>query len=243
MKSLIRNIIIILTCILVFPMIGCATGVAVEDYDKALAERDALYVSIDQAKADLSDANKTSADLAIQLNEIISSKANLQTQFDDYVKKSTEYNALIETEKQAAIDIASRKQEFEDIKAQSDVLQNSIISLTDEINVLTEQKSALEAEIYALENKIIEYKEMPVQLTNGNYTAGVDFPAGTYDIYAVAGRGTVSTDDPNSYRNSIYEMMGVAGSYYIKDFQNVLLSRGTVIKVSGVTIELREKAN
>lgn len=243
MKNFRKGVLVAFISFLMLSAIGCAPGVSIEEYNKVLAEQSESSASIEQFKSELSDANKMIADLAIQINQITGEKDSLQAEFDDYVKKSTEYNALIGVEKQAAIDVASRKLELESIKAESDELENSMLTLVDEINALTAQKETLEAEIFALENKIIEYKEMPVQLTNGNYTAGIDFPAGKYDIYAVAGRGTVSTEDSINYGSSIYEMMGVSGSYYIKEYQNVLLQSGTIIRVSGVTIELREKAN
>lgn len=239
-----RTVAILIAVLVMTSLFGCKAGVSHEDYDKVVLERDTYETSLEQYKAELDDKNSINADLTQQLDELLTEKTDLQTEYNVYFEKSSEFNHLTEVEKQAALDVASRQKELDDMQAQADALENDMVDLGDLIAELTNKKIELEDEIYALENKIIEYKEAPVQLTNGSYTAGVDFPAGKYDLYAVAGSGDVITDDPHNYANSLFLMMAVrANAYSITNYQNVLLSEGTVIKITGVTIELREKAN
>lgn len=69
----------------------------------------------------------------------------------------------------------------------------------------------------------------------GNYTAGKNFAAGTYDITAVSGGGNVTTED-----GSLNAIMGTDTSedMYEKNYHNVNLSDGTVLKITGVTVKL-----
>jgi phage host-nuclease inhibitor protein Gam len=239
-----RTIAIIIALFIALSMIGCKAVVSQEEYDKLLLERDEYKNSAEQYKADSDTANAKITDLTAQISELLAEKTALQTEYNDYFEKSSEFNHLTEVEKQAALDVASRQKELDDIQAQSDALENQMTDLGDSISELTSKKTELEDEINVLKNKIIEYKEAPVQLTNGSYTAGRDFKAGIYDLYAVAGNGDVTTEDPHDYANALFLMMSVrASDYTITNYQNAMLSDGTVIKITGVTIELREKAN
>jgi hypothetical protein len=83
-----------------------------------------------------------------------------------------------------------------------------------------------------------------IQLTSGNYTAGTDFPPGTYDIVAVAGSGNVSSS--NVYSGGINAVMGteeeneaIGSDMYQQEYSNINLSEGVVLSVSGgVTIRI-----
>ena len=84
-----------------------------------------------------------------------------------------------------------------------------------------------------------EYDESAaVELGSGNYTAGTDFPAGTYTVTAVDGTGNVSTS--NLYDGGMNEMFGVddGNGPYTPEVKNVELSDGVELKVSGVNIRL-----
>lgn len=84
-----------------------------------------------------------------------------------------------------------------------------------------------------------EYDESAaVELGSGNYTAGTDFPAGTYTVTAVDGTGNVSTS--NLYDGGMNEMFGVddGNGLYTPEVKNVELSDGVELKVSGVNIRL-----
>lgn len=85
------------------------------------------------------------------------------------------------------------------------------------------------------------------QLVSGHYTAGVDFPEGTYDITAVKGGGNVSST--NLYSGGINAVMGtsaedkkVGGDFYEQKYENIDLPNGTVLSVSGVTIQISTDA-
>lgn len=80
----------------------------------------------------------------------------------------------------------------------------------------------------------------PFELSNGNYIAGEDFDAGTYDIVAISGSGTVSSS--NMFDGGIHAMMsGKQSEYYEKEYKNISLPKGTTLKIDGVTIELTRK--
>lgn len=69
----------------------------------------------------------------------------------------------------------------------------------------------------------------------GNYTAGTDFDAGTYDIVAVSGGGNVITED-----GKLNAIMGTDKSedMYVQNYHNVDLSDGAVLKITGVKVKL-----
>jgi hypothetical protein len=82
-----------------------------------------------------------------------------------------------------------------------------------------------------------------VELGNGNFTAGKDFPAGTYDIVAVSGGGNVSSD--NLFSGGINAVMGTKGesksagiALYEQEYKNIELPQGTALSISGVSIRL-----
>lgn len=88
-------------------------------------------------------------------------------------------------------------------------------------------------------------------LGNGNFEAGVDFEAGTYDIVAVSGGGNVSSS--NMYNGGINAIMGddakIAemnelgmGDMYKKEYKNIKLPAGTTLKLDGVEVKLIPKA-
>lgn len=241
MRKTIAVILSLLLTLMLF--IGCSPKVPQEDYDQAISDRDAYANESKQLQTDLDKANSDNEVLSGQLSELTDAKDALQIEYDEYVRKSTEYNALLDTEKQSALDVASKNTEIEDLNDQISALNSQIAELEGQIADLDAQKTQLEDDVYVLENKIIAYKEAPVQLRNGNFTAGVDFPAGVYDLYAISGSGTVSTTNTSDYANSIFQMMAAReNAYYITSYQNVTLDTGTVLQVSGVTIELRVKA-
>ena len=84
------------------------------------------------------------------------------------------------------------------------------------------------------------YDESAAQtLTDGNYTAGTDFPAGIYKIVAVSGRGNLSSS--NIYDGGINEMFGVddGSGFYVGQFLNVDLGKAVTLEISGgLTIQL-----
>lgn len=93
--------------------------------------------------------------------------------------------------------------------------------------------------------KTIPYE---VELTSGFYTAGIDFPAGKYDIEAVAGGGNVSSN--NMFSGGLNLVMGVeekdaafGTDLYEQSYKNAKLDKGVVLSVSGgVTIKISSEA-
>lgn len=80
-----------------------------------------------------------------------------------------------------------------------------------------------------------------VDLGNGNFVAGEDFPAGVYNIVAVSGGGNVSSS--NLYNGGINAVMGTADQnamldMYEQEYKNIDLPEGTTLTVSGVQIQL-----
>ena len=79
-----------------------------------------------------------------------------------------------------------------------------------------------------------------IDLTAGHYTAGTDFPAGSYNVIATSGFGNVSSD--NLYDGGLNEIMGIAGSdptgLSIESFSNLTLDEGVVLSIDGVSVQL-----
>jgi len=71
-------------------------------------------------------------------------------------------------------------------------------------------------------------------LSAGNYKAGEDVEAGTYDLTAVKGGGNVSTDS-----GSLNTIMGTkSDSMYQKQYKNVELKDAVKLSITGVTVKL-----
>ena len=68
-------------------------------------------------------------------------------------------------------------------------------------------------------------------LTSGHYIAGVDIPAGTYNLTATSGNGNVSSS--NMYAGGLNEVMGTPeDDLYIETFNNLQLPEGETLSVS-----------
>ena len=76
-------------------------------------------------------------------------------------------------------------------------------------------------------------------LENGNFVAGEDFPAGTYDIEAVSGLGNVYSDNIIGGINAI---MGVPSEDEFgmaeKKYSNISLPEGTTLTVMDVKVRI-----
>ncbi len=86
-----------------------------------------------------------------------------------------------------------------------------------------------------------------LEFSNGNYTAGIDFPAGKYDIEAVSGSGNVSSS--NMFSGGINAAMGseeannaIGSDLYVQNYSNVNLEDGVVLYISGVTVKITSEA-
>lgn len=78
----------------------------------------------------------------------------------------------------------------------------------------------------------------PIDLGAGNYTAGTDFPAGTYNVVSTGGSGNVSSD--NMYSGGLNEIMAnpAESGYSISQYNNAVFEEGTVLTVSGTSVQL-----
>jgi hypothetical protein len=77
------------------------------------------------------------------------------------------------------------------------------------------------------------------ELSAGNYTAGIDIPAGKSNVVAVSGTGNLSSS--NMFSGGINEMFGVddGNGFYTESFNGLKLSEGDVLTVSGrLTIKM-----
>lgn len=79
-----------------------------------------------------------------------------------------------------------------------------------------------------------ELKPFSEKFSSGFYTAGVDFPAGTYNLKAVKGSGNVISTD-----GTLNVIMGTqSDDMYEKTYNNAEFSNGTILSISNVTVEL-----
>ncbi len=83
-----------------------------------------------------------------------------------------------------------------------------------------------------------------VDLSAGNYTAGIDIPIGTYNLSATGGNGNVSST--NMYNGGLNEVMGNPADEYSSDsFNGLKMDSGVILTLGGtVTLHLTsENAN
>ena len=73
------------------------------------------------------------------------------------------------------------------------------------------------------------------RLTSGHHTAGIDFPAGVYDLEVTDGSGNLDIsikDKSGTEVTTIYMYLGEYSSYG-KDYKNLVLPEGSTIKSEG----------
>lgn len=80
------------------------------------------------------------------------------------------------------------------------------------------------------------------EFSSGHYVAGIDFPAGVYDIVAVSGGGNVSSS--NLYDGGINAIMGTEDKntggldIYEQEYKNIDLPEGTTLTIDSVQVQL-----
>ena len=156
----------------------------------------------------------------------------LQAKQDEINTKQREIN-----DKQSEINTLSAKVEqakpFFDMKEEEQLALKAEAEKAEKERVEKEEAERLAKEQAELEAKTIK-------LSNGNYVAGSDCEAGTYDIVAVSGNGNVSSS--NMFSGGINAVMGTRNSdFYEKEYKNIKLPYGTELTVDGVTINLIPK--
>lgn len=168
---------------------------------------------------------------------------NIETKLESLEKqlqsKQDEINAKHNeiTDKQSEIETLSAK--VDEAKPFFDMKEEEQLALKAAAEKAEEERLAKEeAEKIAKEKAELEAKT--VKLSNGNYVAGTDFEAGTYDIVAVSGNGNVSSS--NMFSGGINAVMGTRNSdFYEKEYKNIKLPHGTELTIDGVTINLIPK--
>ncbi|MFV0394914.1 MAG: hypothetical protein ACK5LC_11055 [Coprobacillaceae bacterium] len=75
-----------------------------------------------------------------------------------------------------------------------------------------------------------------ITLGSGNYTAGVDFNPGVYNVVAISGTGNVSSS--NMYDGGLNAIMGIGDDFYEVEYKNITFDNATTLKISGVEIQL-----
>lgn len=77
----------------------------------------------------------------------------------------------------------------------------------------------------------------PLDFGAGNYTCGSDFSPGTYNVIATGGSGNVSSD--NMFSGGLNEVMGTTNDgISIAQFNNAIFEDGTVLTISGTSVQL-----
>jgi flagellar hook assembly protein FlgD len=124
--------------------------------------------------------------------------------------------------------------------AESGAPATSVVSAASGVSAVASQ--AEQASAAPASSAVTESKPYTAQLSSGHYTAGIDFPAGTYTITAVKGNGNVSTS--NMYSGGLNAVMGVKGDdMYQKEFKNAKIPEGEVLSISGLTVKISSNGN
>lgn len=103
---------------------------------------------------------------------------------------------------------------------------------------VNEQSKPADASIESPSSEPPKTVAVDMELSSGHYTAGIDFPAGKYNVTAISGTGNVSTS--NMFSGGMNAMMGESGTdeMYEQEFKNAEFKNGTTLSISGVEIEL-----
>lgn len=118
-------------------------------------------------------------------------------------------------------------------KVDSSVKNTSAVSEDEDSKITDSAKTNVQKEEKKEPAAVLEPYE--ADLSAGYYTAGVDFPAGTYTITAVSGYGNVSSD--NMYTGGLNEILSnPADEYSIDTFSNAKLDSGVVLSVGSTCV-------
>lgn len=119
--------------------------------------------------------------------------------------------------------------EFKNAKMEKGVTLN--LSGTIELKISCDSASVSEME--GRNNPLTE----EVQLGSGNYVAGIDFPAGEYDVVAVDGSGNVNSS--NMYSGGLNEIFSTAtDGFSISEYKNAQMEEGVELSISSCTVKL-----
>lgn len=92
--------------------------------------------------------------------------------------------------------------------------------------------------VYIGSRQVQTTTKQPIVLSSGNYIAGTDFPAGTYDIVALSSGGNVMSS--NSFNGGINAIIGTSDmnddlgiEFYEGSYKNISLPQGTELSLMG----------
>lgn len=100
--------------------------------------------------------------------------------------------------------------------------------------------------LYDIDDKDIAGETAPftITLTSGHYVAGIDFPVGTYTIYAVGGYGSFVSNDFGG-RGYVNQLLGTGDDLpagYKEQYGEVFFPHGTMISFDGLVVRLESEA-
>lgn len=170
-----------------------------------------------------------------------------------YSEHETKLESLEKQLQSKQDEISTKQREINDKQSEINTLSAKVEQAKPFFDMKEEEQLALKAEAEKAEKERVEKEEAErlakeqaeleaktVKLSNGNYVAGSDFEAGTYDIVAVSGNGNVSSS--NMFSGGINAVMGTRNSdFYEKEYKNIKLPHGTELTIDGVTINLIPK--
>ena len=149
-----------------------------------------------------------------------------------YSEHETKLESLEKQLQSKQDEISTKQREINDKQSEINTLSAKVEQAKPFFDMKEEEQLALKAEAEKAEKERVEKEEAErlakeqaeleaktVKLSNGNYVAGSDFEAGTYDIVAVSGNGNVSSS--NMFSGGINAVMGTRNSdFYEKEYKN-----------------------
>lgn len=184
------------------------------------------------------------ADVEPLENTIAENQTTIESQAKEIESKTAEIEQLTTKVDEAAPFFAMKAEEQAQLEAQAKKEREereAQAKKEKEERDAAEQAEA-EAKVKEAEAKAkAELEARTKELSNGNFVAGTDFDAGTYDLIATSGGGNVSSS--NMYSGGINAIMGTADDgFYQKEYKNIKLPYGTELRIKGVTIKIVPKA-
>lgn len=161
---------------------------------------------------------------------------SLKTELDKSQNESKDLSSKLKASEDKVVqakpyfDMADEEQKQLQAKAQQEKTDREAKEKADKDKAQAEAKAKADAEAKA------RLEARTKTLSNGNFTSGTDFEAGTYTITAVSGGGNVSSS--NMYSGGLNAIMGTQGGMYEKEYKNIKLPKGTTLKISSVTVKL-----
>lgn len=184
---------------------------APEPVDTAAALLDQTQAELDSTKTDLEN---TQQQLESTQADLETAQASLEDK-ENQIQKLEDENASLQAKVEEAAPFFALSEE-EQKKTEK------------EAKKMEEERLKEEAE-EAEAKKQEELEAKSVTFGAGNYVAGKDFEAGTYNLIAVKNGGNVFCLD-----SGLNEIMGTGDpSFYIEEYNNASFSTGAVLEISG----------